>query len=125
MPTRDNRSPLTVDTAGAWQLYATAIPEAADVIGTVTRGKSQIGALIRFRETGQYAQLNAGAICTLDGRKVAAALGESGRPAVLEGGRKVTLYIDAPSLDAAREIGAGNVSAGIRKALELAKAAQQ
>lgn len=36
------------------------------------------------------------------------------------GGHRVTLYLDDASLEAARSLGKGNVSQGIREALELA-----
>lgn len=42
---------------------------------------------------------------------------EAGRPAELEGGKRVNVYLDAESLSIADEIGDGNVSNGIRKAL--------
>lgn len=41
----------------------------------------------------------------------------AGRPAELSGGRRVQVYLDAASLDAAAKLGDGNVSEGIRKAL--------
>jgi hypothetical protein len=45
---------------------------------------------------------------------------EAGRPAELEGGKRVQVYLDAESLARAARIGNGNVSAGIRKALKQA-----
>lgn len=42
---------------------------------------------------------------------------EVGRPAELEGGKRVNVYLDAESLSIASKIGDGNVSDGIRKAL--------
>ncbi len=42
----------------------------------------------------------------------------AGRPAALEGGKRVQLYLDAASLEIAAQIGAGNVSEGVRKALQ-------
>ncbi len=41
----------------------------------------------------------------------------AGRPAELRGGKRVNVYLDRESLDAAAQLGAGNVSAGIRRAL--------
>lgn len=117
----DNRGRLTIDTAGAWQLYATTIPASAEVLGTITRGIGDTGALIRYPATGQYAQLNAGSIRSLDGRKVAAALGTAGRPNEMAGGKRVQVYLDAESLAIADRLGDGNVSAGLRKALQIAK----
>ena len=43
-----------------------------------------------------------------------------GRPSELAEGRKVTVYLDADSLTIAERIGAGNVSAGLRRALQIA-----
>lgn len=39
------------------------------------------------------------------------------RPRELQGGKRVNVYLDAPALANAAQIGAGNVSEGIRKAL--------
>lgn len=117
----ENRSRITVDTAGNWKLYSNTLPTGAEAIGTVTRGSGDTGALIRYIASGQYAQLNAGTIHTLDGRKVAAALGTSGRPAEMDGGKRVQVYLDAESLEIAQSLGDGNVSAGIRMALAQAK----
>lgn len=113
----ENRSRITVDTAGNWKLYSNTVPAGAEALGTVTRGIGDTGALIRYTETGKYAQLNAGAIRTLDGRKVAAALGTTGRPSEMQHGKRVQVYLDADSLSAAERLGNGNVSAGIRAAL--------
>lgn len=40
-----------------------------------------------------------------------------GRPATMQDGKRVNVYLDQPSLDRAADLGDGNVSAGIRKAL--------
>lgn len=45
---------------------------------------------------------------------------EAGRPAELEGGKRVQVYLDAESLAIAAKLGNGNVSDGIRKALKQA-----
>lgn len=41
-----------------------------------------------------------------------------GRPAEMTGGKRVNVYLDAASLAAAAELGGGNVSEGIRLALQ-------
>lgn len=69
-----NRSRLTVDPNGKWRLYTLALPPHATVLGTVTRDGFDTGALIRFEVTGEYAQLNAGALRSLERRKIEAAL---------------------------------------------------
>lgn len=40
-----------------------------------------------------------------------------GRPPKMTDGKRVNIYLDQPSLDRAAELGGGNVSKGIRKAL--------
>lgn len=45
---------------------------------------------------------------------------EPGRPAEMEGGKRVNVYLDAESLAIAARMGNGNVSEGIRKALRAA-----
>lgn len=44
----------------------------------------------------------------------------AGRPAELEGGRKVNTYLDAESIAIAQRLGNGNISEGIRTALRMA-----
>ncbi len=67
------RGRVTVVTDGPWRLYQRHVPVGWDMLGTVQRGL-EIGALARNKETGEYAQMNAGAVSALDQRKVAAAL---------------------------------------------------
>ena len=43
--------------------------------------------------------------------------GTVGRPAEMEGGKRINVYLDAKSLSRARRLGNGNVSEGIRLAL--------
>jgi hypothetical protein len=43
-----------------------------------------------------------------------------GRPAEIDEGRAVNVWLDAPSIKRAMSLGSGNISAGIRRALELA-----
>lgn len=117
--THDHRGRLTVDPDGDWRLYTNTLPPGCTPLGTVTRGGGDTGALVRVDRTGLYVQVNAGVVRNLDGRKVAAALGTSGRPTALPGGKRVNVYLDADSLARAAELGGGNVSAGIRIALAL------
>lgn len=109
---------LTVDAAGNWRLYTNTVPAGSVVLGTVTRDGIDTGALVRFERTGAYAQVNAGAVRSLDGRSVRAALGDGGRPATMTGGKRINVYLDDASLAAASNIGGGNVSEGIRTALK-------
>ena len=121
--THENRGRLTVDTNGNWRLYSNTIPSGAQAIGTVTQGAGDTGALIRYTATGVYAQLNAGAIKPLSQHKIQAAIGPAGRgrPDTMDAGRRVQVYLDAASLEAAKRLGDGNVSAGIRAALSGTK----
>ncbi len=118
--THPNRGRLTVDANGNWRLYTNSLPANATPLGTVTRDEIDTGALVRIEATGAYVQINAGSMRTLDGRKVAAALGMSGRPKEMTGGKKVNTYLDAESIAIASRLGNGNVSEGIRVALRLA-----
>lgn len=119
--THNNRGRLTVDVNGNWRLYTNTLPANATPLGTVTRDVGDTGALVRMDKTGVYAQINAGAIRNLDGRKVAAALGTTGRPAEMDGGKRTNIYLDADGRATAERIGNGNISDGIRIALAMAK----
>lgn len=72
--THDNRGRLTVDTGGNWRLYSNTIPPGFEALGTVTQSVGDTGALVRQQATGTYAQLNAGAVKSLDPRKINDAL---------------------------------------------------
>jgi hypothetical protein len=45
--------------------------------------------------------------------------GKAGRPTEMEGGKRVNVYLDEASLQRAAELGNGNVSEGIRIALQI------
>jgi len=112
----DNRSRIAIEQPGKPMLYqATDLP-GWETVGTVTRGEGDIGALVRNLATGNYAQANAGSIRTLDQRKVRAAIDPAAKK--LDGGKRVNVYLDEASLTRAAELGGGNVSEGIRRALE-------
>ena len=115
----DNRDKLTIDQSGDWQAFTHHAPQGMAMIGTVTRGNGEAGALALIERTGKYVQVNNGCIRNLDGRKVLAALGTKtgGRPVVLADSRNMLVRLDGASLDAATRLGEGNVSAGIRLAL--------
>ena len=118
--THENRGRLTVKTDGNWRLYTNTLPANSTALGTVTRDETDTGALVRIEATGAYVQVNASVIRSLDGRKVAAALGTAGRPSEMAGGKPVNTYLDAESIAIATRLGNGNVSEGIRKALKQA-----
>lgn len=71
----DNRSRLSIDPDGAWRLYAGADWPGPvwTMHGTVTRGIGDTGALA-LSPAGKWCQVNAGAVRSLDPRKVAYAL---------------------------------------------------
>lgn len=110
---------ITIDQTGPWQLYTNTLPANSTPLGTITRDGTDTGALARIEKTGAYVQVNAGTIRSLDGRAVAAALGLTGRPAEMQDGKRVNVYLDAESLAIASKVGNGNVSEGIRKALRV------
>jgi hypothetical protein len=118
--THTNRGRLTVDIDGKWRLYTNTIPGGSEALGTVTQGEGDTGALVKL-QSGLYAQVNAGAIRNLDGRKVAAALGTAGRPAEMDSGKRRNPYLSDADWDLAKRIGEGNASEGIRKALAAAQ----
>ena len=67
-----NRARLHVTPGGPWRLYQHTVPPGWQMLGTVQRGMS-IGAL-GLSPAGLYAQINAGAVVSLNQRKVSAAL---------------------------------------------------
>jgi hypothetical protein len=75
---------------------------------------------VRFEKTGLYASVIAGAVRSVDGRQVSAALGLQGRPAFLDSGKRINIYLDIKSLETAQKLGGGNASEGIRIALARA-----
>lgn len=119
MTNHENRGRLTVDPQGNWQLYAPTLPAGTAALGTVTRPDGDTGALVRFERTGQYAQVNAGAVRTLDGRKVSAALGTHGRKPI--GVRRMNVTLDEETIEGAQQLGNGNLSEGLRIAVKRAQ----
>jgi|APDOM4702015191_1054821.scaffolds.fasta_scaffold125244_2 hypothetical protein len=63
---------LTITLGAAWRPYTPALP-GWEMLGTVTRGEGDVGALARSPR-GIYCQVNAGVCRSLDQRKVLAAL---------------------------------------------------
>jgi hypothetical protein len=125
----DNRGRLAVDLGGAWRLYATTLPAGARALGTITKDGAT-GALI-LTASGILARLNAGSIVSLPQAKVQAALDAAragsaggagrGQGARAEDGatnvRRVNITIDDAHDDIARQLGGGDRSLGIRRAL--------
>ena len=119
--THPNRGRLLVDLAGAWRLYLPSVPAGYRALGTVTRDGVK-GALVLDEATGLYAQVNENVAQQLDQRKVKAAINPRapGRPTEIDDGQRVHVYLDATSAAIASRLGEGNMSAGIRLALERA-----
>ncbi len=73
-----NRARLTINAAGPWRLYQHVPLPGWDYLGTVQRGHD-IGALARNQTTGILVMMRAGAVSSLDQRKVQAALDAQSR----------------------------------------------
>lgn len=69
----DNRGRYTVALGGNWRLYTNSAPAGCTMLGTITRGGIETGALA-LTEAGIYSMINARVFCSLDQRKVAAAI---------------------------------------------------
>ncbi len=118
----DNRARITVDPAGKAGLYQHQALPGWEVLGTISRG-DDTGALVRNTSTGIYAMANAGAICSLDQRKVRAALGvdERGRPPQMNDGKRRNVYMSDADNAYLKNLGNGNVSEGLRIVIEAHK----
>lgn len=127
-----NRARLEVTLGVGWRPYQTIPPRGMTMLGTVTRGIGDTGALALVEATQQLVQLNAGAIRTLDQRKARAAL-EAARAgkrggAGLGGGRRAedgaaglrrrTVLLDDATVERLRALGDGELSLGIRRAAQ-------
>ena len=131
--THDNRGRLAVELGGAWRIYwgNGPLPAGAVAIGTVTRGNGDTGALLRM-PTGVYVQGNANVIRGLPAKIEAAVAAAKprrggarpggGRPAA-DGARGMTrrnVTLDDETVDAARKLGDGDLSLGLRRAVIIA-----
>lgn len=132
MAAHDNRGRLAVTLGDGWRLYSNTIPAGSRALGTVSRDgtQSETGALI-VTAAGIYSQCNAGTLRSLPQSKVVAALAAAragtsggagrGQGARAEDGatnmRRVNITIDAAHDDIARQLGGGDRSLGIRRAL--------
>ena len=65
---------ISVDTGGNWKAYTDALPKDCAVIGTVTLGASDTGALVQMAGTRNFLKVNAGKVAMLNQRAVTAAL---------------------------------------------------
>jgi len=129
--THNNRGRLTVALGGAWRLYSNTIPAGSRALGTITRDIGDTGALVQIEATGIYVKVNAGVVRTLPQAKIAAAVetaragahGGPGRGQGIKaadgatGLKRVNVSLDEASIAAAKALGDGEVSLGIRRAL--------
>ncbi|WP_448165950.1 hypothetical protein [Burkholderia cepacia] len=116
---------IVVDPQGDWRALHSSLPVNWTVLGTAQLVDGGIqGVLCQSETTGEYFLLKAdNTLVRLDGRVVAAHLGKSGRKATLHGGRDAKVYLDVFSLAIAEQLGDGNVSKGVRRALKVARQA--
>jgi len=131
--THNQRGRLTVTLGGNWRIWSNTIPAGSLALGTVSRDGSfsDSGVLVQIKSTGLYAQINAGVLRTLPQAKVAAAIdaarsGSHGGPGRGQGVKaadgatdlkRVNVSLDEASIAAAKALGDGEVSLGIRRAL--------
>ena len=113
-----NRNRIIIEQPGKPRLYQPTDMPNWEVIGTVRRGEGE-GALVRNQSTGIYAQANAGAIRSLDQRKVLVAISGSNASKMADGRRR-NVYMSAADVERAKQLGKGNISEGIRIALSKA-----
>lgn len=126
-----NRGRLTVSLGGNWRLYTNTAPAGCTMLGTVTRGEAETGALVQT-EAGIYSMLNARVYKSLDQRKIVAAIAEAragshggpGRGQGLKAAdgatalKRVNITIDA-ECDAIAHRAGKDRSLGIREALRF------
>lgn len=137
----DNCGRLAVALGDGWREHwgSRPLPAGHSAIGTASRGEV-VGALL-VRE-GVYVQGSGGALRALDQRKIAAAVAAAGGPqAPARGGARAgagrpaadgaramsrrNVMLDDDTVDWLRELGGGELSAGIRKAAAVLRAARQ
>lgn len=128
----NNRGRLTVNLGEVWRRYSNTIPAGSRALGVVARygDESDKGVLI-LTAAGIYSQCNAGELRSLPQSKVIAALAGAspGRGGAREGAgvraadgvtgvQRYNVTLDAGSEVRARELGDGDRSLGIRRALK-------
>jgi len=71
---------LSVDTGGDWKAHTGTLPKGCAVVGTVTLGESDTGALVRLAGSKNYVKVNGGKIAMLNQQKISTALQMAQRP---------------------------------------------
>ena len=122
MSRQDNAGSIQVIEPGEPRRYQPNDLPGWQIVAEVRRGTEQ-GALVYNPSTDGYRMARAGALSSLDQRDVRAALGigpaAPGRPSEMEGGGRRNIYLDAASIESARAAGDGNLSEGVRTALQF------
>jgi hypothetical protein len=65
---------LSVDRGGNWRSFTDTLPKGCAVIGTVTEGANDMGALVQMLDTRNYLKVKAGKITMLNQKRTLAAL---------------------------------------------------
>lgn len=65
---------LSVNREGDWRAHTSALPRGCQVLGTVTTGRDDTGALVRLATTGCYVKVKGGKVTMLDQARIKAAL---------------------------------------------------
>ncbi len=116
----ENRGRLAVDPDGNWRLCTATCRKASKSLALSPTRMAKKARWCGFLRRGFTHRSSLGRHEASTAKKVRAALGIQGRPTLLEGGKRINVYLDAESLDTAQKIGGGNASEGIRIALARA-----
>ena len=104
--------------------FTDALPASTTLVGVIKFEDGRAGALVISDSSHQYFVVNDGIALQVDGRRVASALGNAGRPAKFKNGSRRNVYLDEETLQYAIKMGQGNLSEGVRQAIKLAMKSQ-
>ncbi|MGV1048215.1 MAG: hypothetical protein ACOYD4_06800 [Solirubrobacterales bacterium] len=108
---------IATDANGYFYWGGAPLPAGSEMLGVVTRGEFDHGALIKLT-SGIYVQGNASVTRSLSQDEVATALSRrAGRPATGTQRRKINMTLPESEIEQLREIGNGNASAGVSRLL--------
>lgn len=112
---------LSINKEGDWTEHTHMIPMYCRPLGVVTDHSRKVtGALVHHAHTGQYLLVKDGVSMALNGRSVLIGLGESGRPRILNGGKRRNVYLDDETIENAKALSGGDISRGLREAVRIA-----